>query len=190
LRSWAWRPILVADLIKASREAEFPDIRRPTRQVLINPTLAEVWAFARFAQALGPDELACDIETGAGMIKCISFAASPQSAICIPFVDLTNPSGNYWPTLTDELSAWSAVRALLTLPCPKVGQNFLYDLQYITRMGIMPRNCTEDTMLLHHALFPEMKKGLGFLGSIYTNEASWKLMRRRGEAPDTEKRDE
>jgi len=43
-------------------------------------------------------------------------------------------------------------------------------------------------MLLHHALYPELPKGLGFLGSIYTNEASWKLMRR--ERSDTVKRDE
>jgi hypothetical protein len=33
----------------------------------------------------------------------------------------------------------------------------------------------DDTMLLHHALYPEMQKDLGFLGSIYTNEASWKI---------------
>jgi hypothetical protein len=43
-------------------------------------------------------------------------------------------------------------------------------------------------MMLHHSLYPEMKKSLGFLGSIYTDEASWKLMRQ--EKTDTEKRDE
>jgi len=32
-------------------------------------------------------------------------------------------------------------------------------------------------MLLHHAMQPEMEKGLGFLGSLYTNEPSWKFMR-------------
>jgi len=35
-------------------------------------------------------------------------------------------------------------------------------------------------MLAHHALQPESEKGLGFLGSVYTNEPSWKLMRARG----------
>ena len=30
-------------------------------------------------------------------------------------------------------------------------------------------------MLLHHALQPESPKGLDYLGSIYTNEAAWKL---------------
>jgi len=65
-------------------------------------------------------------------------------------------------------------------------QNGLYDLQYILRMGLRPANCQADTMLLHHSLFPELQKGLGFLGSIYTNEASWKLMREQ----DSNKRDE
>jgi len=32
-------------------------------------------------------------------------------------------------------------------------------------------------MLLHHALFIELEKGLGFLGSVYTSEARWKFMR-------------
>jgi hypothetical protein len=54
-------------------------------------------------------------------------------------------------------------------------------------MGLRPANVAEDTMLLHHSLFPELPKGLGFLGSIYTNEASWKLMHG---LTDTEKRDE
>jgi len=41
-------------------------------------------------------------------------------------------------------------------------------------------------MLLHHALQPESLKGLGFLGSIYTDESNWKLMRKS----TTIKRDE
>ncbi len=45
---------------------------------------------------------------------------------------------------------------------------------------------TDDTMLLHHALQPEMEKGLSFLGTIYTSEASWKMMRKK----DTVKRED
>jgi hypothetical protein len=40
---------------------------------------------------------------------------------------------------------------------------------------------TADTMLLHHAMYPELPKSLGFLGSIYTNESAWKLMRQDSE---------
>jgi DNA polymerase I-like protein with 3'-5' exonuclease and polymerase domains len=80
------------------------------------------------------------------------------------------------------------VEALLASAIPKVFQNGVYDLQYLLRMGLTVNNCAHDTMLLHHSLFPEMKKGLGFLASIYSSEASWKLMRH--EKADTVKRDE
>jgi hypothetical protein len=43
-------------------------------------------------------------------------------------------------------------------------------------------------MILHHALYPELPKGLGFMGSIYTNESSWKILRERGD--DSNKREE
>jgi hypothetical protein len=191
LRQWSWRTIVISDFIKVARELKFPEIRRPQREVLVNPTLpAAAEAAARIladAQAAGLP-LACDIETAVGQITCISFASSKDFALTIPFVDLEHPTRSYWPSEADELEAWGIVRKLLESPVPKLGQNFIYDLQYITKMGIFPRNCHEDTMLLHHSLFPEMQKGLGFLGSIYTDEPAWKLMRRK--RPDTEKRDE
>jgi DNA polymerase I-like protein with 3'-5' exonuclease and polymerase domains len=103
-------------------------------------------------------------------------------------MDFARPGGNYWPTLEEEQKAWEQVAYLLESPIPKLGQNFIYDLQYIVKMGIRPRAFQEDTMLLHHSLYPEMQKDLGFLGSIYTNEAAWKLMRTA--RADTEKREE
>lgn len=191
LRQWSWRTIVVADLMKASREAEFPEIRRPSRQVLVNPTLDEIGTWVHETITKAPwtrPVLACDIETGAGQIKCVGFARSKSEALVIPFVDQSRPDYSYWPTPGQELAAWKQVAALLECSIPKVFQNGLYDLQYLLRLGLTPRNCTEDTMLLHHSLFPEMQKGLGFLGSVYTNESSWKLMRRQ--RPDSEKRDE
>lgn len=188
LRQWSWRPILAADLMKASRECQFPEIRRPKRRVLINPTIEELEQWTHDTLASNPPILSADCETASGMIRCISFAPTPQESICVPFSHSGSPNGSYWPSSGEELRAWSCVRALLESPSIKLGQNFVYDLQYITPMGIRPQAVTEDTMLLHHAIFSEMQKGLGFLGSIYTDEASWKLMRRA--KPDTEKRDE
>jgi hypothetical protein len=132
--------------------------------------------------------MAVDIETGQRQIKCIGFARSCSEAMVIPFVDLGQPNGSYWPSPKHELVAWDLVQCLLGSSIPKVFQNGVYDLQYLLQVGLSPRACLEDTMLLHHSLFPEMQKGLGFLGSIYTQEQSWKLMRRP--KADTEKRDE
>ena len=182
---------MVADLMKARREAQFEDIRRPIREVLVNPTIEELELWTSETLANPPRWLAADTETGAGQIKCISFARSRGEAICVPFVEHDARGrviGSYWPSLALELKAWDCVERLLASPIDKVWQNGLYDFQYVHSLGIRPRNCYEDTMLLHHSIYPEMQKGLGFLGSIYTNEASWKLMNRR--KADTEKRDE
>ena len=189
LRQWAWRPIVVTDLLKAARESKFPELRRPSRRVLVDPTLVEVQAWVRSTLEPGRYHwLSPDIETAFGQITCIGFARSISEALVVPFVDKRAADWSYWKSPGEERQAWDAVALLLQSPIPKLGQNFIYDLQYITRMGIRPRNCLHDTMLLHHSLFPEMQKGLGFLGSVYTNEQSWKLLRRR--KADTEKKDE
>jgi len=180
LRNWALRPIVVADLLKAKTEGSFAEVRRPKRTVIVNPSLAEIEQWYE-SEAKHADIISADIETGAGQIKCVGFASRIDLAIVIPFVDLTKPSGCYWDNPLDEDMAWKWVRRILELPCSKVYQNGLYDLQYILHMGIKPKNCSEDTMLLHHALFPELQKGLGFLGSIYTSEPAWKLMRLQSE---------
>jgi len=176
LYNWALRPIVVADLIKAKTEGAFPDLRRPQRRILVNPTLGEIEAWYEEAQQ-NASILSVDIETGASQIKCIGFSWRIDAAMVVPFVDLSQPSGNYWEHEGDEHRAWSLVRALLALPCPKLYQNGLYDLQYLLHIWLRTRNCLEDTMLLHHSLFPEMQKSLGFMGSIYTSEPAWKLMR-------------
>jgi uracil-DNA glycosylase len=188
IRQWSWRPIVVVDLMKADREAAFAEIRRPARSVIVNPTLAQAESWTRSTIASPPPLMACDIETAFGQITCIGFARARDDAIVIPFVDSARPGANYWPDASAESQAWQLVRGLLESPIPKVFQNGLYDLQYILRMGIRPEGLQEDTMLLHHSWFPEMQKGLGFLGSIFTSESSWKLMRRTRQ--DSEKRDE
>jgi DNA polymerase len=176
LRDWSLRPIAIADFLKAERESHFPEIRRLRREVLVQPTLEEIRRYAEH-EARSAHILAVDIETRLGQITCIGFAASPTKAICVSFVDNRFPGRSFWPTDSDETQAWELVRKILESPAQKLFQNGLYDLQYILRMGIRPRNCLHDTMLLHHSLYPELQKGLGFLGSVYANEASWKLMR-------------
>lgn len=197
LYQWSWRTIVVADLMKASREAKFSEIRRPQRRVLIDPNIEEVESFAEelilkaktYCMTGGPMEVGADIETVIGQIEMISFAPSRSDSIVVPFIDQRKPGRSYWPTAELEWRALTAVKRICECKQIRlVGQNFIYDLQYLLPGGVFISQTPEDTMLLHHSLYPEMKKGLGFLGSIYTDEASWKLMRTA--KPDTEKRDE
>lgn len=174
LRNWAWRPIAIADLIKAKRESLCPEISRPRRLILVNPTIAECYDWiSTHVQT----ECACDIETKYGMIEMIGFSASAEHAMVVPFWD-QKKGGNYWASANLEKDARNVVRSILeNQSIVKIFQNGLYDLQYLMKEGYRPRSCLEDTMLYHHALYPELQKGLGFLGSIYTSEPAWKTMR-------------
>lgn len=189
LRQWSWRPITVADLIKGAREAEYPELIRPERRVMINPSMHDLVSWRDWLlYERYPELIAVDTETKWGLIKCIGFSWDRDAAISIPFIDEAKPGCNYWATNAEEKSAYLVVRDVLESPIEKLFQNGLYDLQYIFKWGMRPNNLAHDTMLLHHSMYPEMRKGLGFLGSIYSNEAAWKLMSRP--RADTTKRDE
>jgi uracil-DNA glycosylase len=176
LRDWSSRPILLADLLKAERESHFPEIIRPERWVLVEPTIPELCEWVDIG--CRSTHLAVDVETKAKQITDFGFSYSPSEAISIPFIDYKKPGNSYW-TLEEEVFVRQQINRLLTCPAVKIFQNGLYDLQYILKERYKICNVQEDTMLQHHAMYPELQKSLGFLGSIYTNEASWKLMRKR-----------
>lgn len=174
MRNWKIRPVVLADFDKAKREREFHEVRRPRREIWLEPTLEDVHKF--FEDYLIPvPDIACDIETFGDMITCIGFAASVDRAIVIPFYDPTKPDKNYWADALEELEVWTCIQDLLNMPKRFVFQNGIYDMSFLwLTMGIQCPSAAEDTMLMHHAMQPEMEKGLAFLGSIYTDEPSWK----------------
>lgn len=189
MREWSLRVITVSDLHKAKAEAQFPELRRPSRRIWIEPTIADLADFEhRFIAPAAA--LSVDIETAGDQITCVGFAPSPDLGIVVPFVDPMQRDGNYWRSLVEEVRAWSYVRDWCastvrnTRLGPKkkgIGQNHLYDMNRLWRTVGIELSADEDTMLMHHSLQPEMEKGLGFLASAYTNELPWKFMRAKHE---------
>jgi uracil-DNA glycosylase len=188
LRNWRLRSIAVVDLVKARVEAQREGIHYDNAEIWIEPTLDDLLEFeARFIRA--GQIHSSDIETMRGEITCIGIAPDRERAIVVPFrcdpVRLRAKDGtlysamsrNYWPTHADEMQAWRWVkRQLERLDVEKLGQNRMYDIQYERKYGIGIRRFTRDTMLMHHSIYAEMPKGLGFLGSVYTNFPSWKQL--------------
>lgn len=171
-REWSLRPVVIADLDKARRQSDTPDFVRPSREIWLRPSLLDLANYER-DYIMPASSLAADIETKQDQIDCISFAPSPSTAIVIPFF-LENGQ-NYWPTLQEELIAWNYVRHWLATK-PIDWQNGMFDMNVLWWRYGMTALAREDPMLLHHAMQPELEKGLGFLGSIYSEEASWKFM--------------
>lgn len=186
-RQWSLRPITVLDLMKAKRESEYPDIRRPSRSIWISPSLEDIRDFDRL-YLKSAERIAVDIETVGSTITCIGFAPKSNLSIVIPFAPPGRSGRAYWPDTPTYKQVYLMVRNILSRPTPKIFQNGLYDIAFLRRAyGIRVKGAEHDTMLLHHALQPESLKGLGFLGSVYTDEGSWKQIR---EKKTTIKRDD
>lgn len=115
--------------------------------------------------------LANDIETIRKIfISCIGFADSRNFAMCIPFVRRDNPDGSfesYW-TPRQEAEIVYYIRRILTHPNIRlIGQNYIYDLQFIQHwMGITP-HLDHDTMLAQNVIFPGTPKSLVYISSLF-----------------------
>lgn len=187
LRQYELRPVTVVDLQKAAREAAFPEIRRPNREIWIEPSYADIQTFID-THVLHSPLLSVDIETAGVQVTCVGLSPRPDLALVVPFVARGRKGGSYWPDTRSEALVWNALRRVLEdRKIKKVFQNGLYDIAFLWRsVGIAVRGAEHDTMLCHHALQPESLKSLGFLGSVYSNEGAWKQMRKS----ETIKRDD
>lgn len=180
IRNFDFRPVVLSDIKKAIVESETPDIQIKERELWIEPTIEDLNKFEE--QYIREDNeaspLSFDIETSGGFITCIGFAPSDSVALVIPFKDTRNALQNYWKDNKHEQQAWAWVKRILeNEKITKVAQNQTYDVSWLSyKQNINVKGKIHDTMHAQHALQPEQQKGLGFLGSIYTNEGAWKTM--------------
>jgi uracil-DNA glycosylase len=186
LRNWSLRPIVITDFKKSISTS-----RAKRKEIWISPSIGDI---KRWIGLLKSDAvLSIDIETKPARrhITCVGFSADDR-AICIPFWDRRTNNGSYWVSHEMEIEAWECVRTLLATPNSKVFQNGNYDMQWLFKfLGFPIRGTIHDTMLIHHALQPEMSKDLNFLGSVYTHNPVWKNMRKRAKlSMDSEKSDD
>jgi len=177
LRQWQWRQIIVHDLRRASKNSKTKDYTPPNFRFVTQPNFTQVLGVLNKLQArveTEPTDLAVDIETKGGHITCIGLGWSTEEAICIPFMTLQNVNG-YW-NLDEEAFLVFKLYKLFTHPnCRVLGQNFLYDSQYIYRHWHFIPNLYQDVMLSHHSCFSNMQKSLGFLSSLYSEtHVYWK----------------
>lgn len=179
LRQYDNRAVVVVDLMKAAAESAFPEFRFLRRILYLEPTVSDLFQWKE--RLLQADMLAFDIETKPALrqITCIGFAPSPTEAYVIPFWDRRKPGGHYW-SASDEVIAWKVIKEILESNIPKLAQNGLYDVQWCHSYNWYVRRFVQDTMILHHSLYPSIPKGLDFLGSLYANERAWKKYRPRG----------
>jgi len=176
-RQWKFFNVLLIDWLKALRSVEHDGaaLPIPETQVFVPETLDEARGLIARLSRLGQRGELCsaDIETAKQQMDCIGFSIRDGWSVCIPFWDKVTGE-NLW-SLREEIELLKMVAEYLERDEPKVFQNGLYDVWWLYGVyGIQVQGFQEDTFLMHHVLLPEMERGLGALGSFYTNRPSWK----------------
>ena len=165
---YVYRHMIAADLSKAKEESNSPELLRPDRQLVYSYNSVED-ALEWLSYFEGKDIVGFDIEVINFEVSCISFSSEPNIACVIPIADR-------W-TVQEELQIWRAIQRVLGNPnSVKVVQNGMFDIPFLfSRNGIVVRGEIHDTMVAHSIVYPELPKGLGFLGSIYCGaQEYWK----------------
>lgn len=164
-RMYEHRPIVECDLAKALRQALNP--YEPKTYFNIQPRFHEVID----ALKRNHKRLALDIETiSTNIVRCIGLAWSTSEAICIPFLNGSEP---YWSE-TEEAEILELLNQRFNSTTEFVLQNSPFDLTFIGReLHLAPRHIALDTMFGHHTLHPELPKGLDFLCSVYTDHPKY-----------------
>jgi uracil-DNA glycosylase len=115
--------------------------------------------------------LAVDIETiRQTFISCIGFADSKNFAMCIPFVKRDNPDGSfesYWIPDQEAIIVGLIRKVLTHRNIHIIGQNFIYDTQFIQHWWGVTPHVDFDTMLAQNVVFPGTPKALEYLSSLY-----------------------
>jgi uracil-DNA glycosylase family 4 len=124
---------------------------------------------AALDRASGGLSVAIDIETARQkIITCIGFAYTANDAFTIPFVKLGGESfvGCWYPP--QERRIVDLLVAILNHHNLRaVGQNFLYDAQFIYDHWGVRVDFDFDTLTAQHVLFPGTPKSLDYLSSLY-----------------------
>jgi len=169
-KPYLYRHVIATDLKKARVESYTRELIRPERQLIYN--FASVGEVLEWLDYYEKEPLVCfDIEVVNYELACISFSSDPTIACSIPL------SGQW--SETDEAIIWRGLQRVLgNRVSVKVAQNGIFDIHFLlTRCGIEVRGPIHDTMIAHSVMYPELPKGLAFLGSVYCGaQGYWKDM--------------
>ena len=164
-RTYAWRAMIRHDLKVRVPKALIDNWHSPGHNYIIRPSFDTVMEKLVMLQIVAGEyarakespflHLAVDIETRNEFIACLGIAWSKDEAMCIPILSTQKgKKAGYW-SLEEETDITFLLQKLLTHPNVRIiGQNFAFDVQYISAQMFFTPHIAEDTMIKHHCCFP------------------------------------
>lgn len=167
-------PTAVGDLKKA-RRILFNGWTRRKPKFTTSPSLPDLRAFAdriiRKKTLLGLDIETTSLIPERGEIIVVGLATGPREAISFPL--LKRGGARYWKTAAEEKEVRGLLKRILAV-CPVVVHNGVFDLAWLRAKNIPALKLAHDTILLHHALHPELPHRLSYVASVYAEVEYWK----------------
>lgn len=139
--------------------------------VHINPTLSQVREYLDHIRKT-TGLIGYDIETIANETACVGIAENDVEAMCINF--RTRTENRY--SVEDEIIIRRDLQNTFNVVHDRmVAQNNAFDSSWLwfkDKIHVPPIHC--DTMLAHHALYPQLPHNLGYLTTQYTTRPFYK----------------
>jgi uncharacterized protein YprB with RNaseH-like and TPR domain len=149
----------------------------PEERFNIDPTASEVEAFVEEAienqYLLGTDIEGTGLNLEHSEVVVLGFAWSESDAICVPF---RREGGEPYYNASDWKRVQKAITRLFAEGRFMFQNGVGYDIPLLRNRGwTFPlENFEMDTMVLHHAINPEMPHNIGFISSQYGKQPYWK----------------
>lgn len=171
LRNYAWRKITVHDLTRVTNFLNgepWHDTEETSRFNIVQPTPAVLGQFID-AWIKSPEvPIVCDLETKLQRIHIVGLTRDGKTNLAVPFFHIT--AGGFRPTYSplEFRQIYMHLHRLFHAPGMRFrGQNWLYDIQYITKFFFSVPVCDWDSMIGQHVAFPSLRKALDYQASMY-----------------------
>jgi len=175
---FALRQLVAVFLRRAVAESEYPEMRLPQRELVIDADPDSI--IYHLERLQDSPKIAFDIENpGGSPVVCISFADRPDWAISIPF---TRGGGHRWHRYIEQ-EIWVKISQLLSGDALKIAHNLNYDFTWLTTHKVHVKPPYWDTMMSHHACYPDLSRdelkrfklnSLALCTALYTREPYYK----------------
>ena len=169
---WKWSPVFFADLVRASQDRHFPELRYPEYEEWIDPPSDVLHELTQ--ESLRARWTAVDIETFPnGRFSCVGWAFRREgtqklAGVCITF---------------KRQDLWRFAKEMWEADSPKIFQYATYDIPFMSHFynwtpGGFYDGRGFDTFVASASLLPDFPRSLDFLCSIHTRIPFYKVERK------------
>lgn len=171
LRQYSWRKITVRDLERGAdflKGEPWHDTEEGSRWNMIAPTALALGNIIDGWIKQPEIPIVCDLETKQQRIHIVGLTRDGKTNIAIPFFHITTSGFRPVYSPLEFRQIYMHLFRLFHAPGMRFrGQNWLYDIQYITKFFFISPRCDWDSMVGQHVAFPALRKALDFQASMY-----------------------